>query len=648
MCEITIPCTVLTGLRIRLRPFDASTDAQHIFDICSSEETVRFYGMKPMEDVSEAESLLSSYAKGIFARTSAHWAIVDVNTEEVIGDAGLMSIDGRNRRASSYCILASQHWGKGLSREAMKILFDHAFSSSALNRIQAYIDVRNERTIRSVRGIGFIQEGVLRDYEFDRDEFIDDAVFALTRLDWCRNRHVVFGTKKRAARQCLSWQFYTIDGIHYVWIYNNNTQRYYLLSDDSADLWLNDNEPEHLLADAGDGFAAYDAETNGFISRLNDNGIVYEVHWDITNVCNSHCKHCYNHGAQNGKRGCRGGEMSTTECREALKAMREQGVFRIVFSGGEPLVRTDALELLRFARNLGFQVVLYTNGILVDEQCAKELATLCLASVEVSAYGACAATHENVTEVKGSFDKSMNALRLLSKQGIHTVMKCVALHSNFAELGAMQNLGSQIAEHTLVNYVFYPGMDGGNEQQSQMLRMPEIIALAMNPKSELYHEKSSHQLCRYEQGRECVCTQALKSLYMNAHGDIFPCIAVPQVVENWQKAFAGAKHSDSDLNALCHWKTLRFADIPKCGKRDYCAYCYSACPGDGFLINGSEYVPPTNHCRLAIGRYVASKWLASKRPADEWRQIAADEDALVEYLNSLGICRSDYEIRGIV
>ena len=414
MTELTIPCCEIAGGRIRLRPFSPSSDAQRLFEICSSDETVRFYGMEPMKSVAEAEQLLACYAKGMAAGTSVHWAIVDAQSGNLIGDAGIMSIDGRNRRASSYCILDSAYWGRGLSSDAMKLLFDHAFSVSALNRIHAFIDVRNVRTIKSVEGIGFVKEGVLRGYEIDRGEYIDDAVYALTRLDWVCRRGTVFGAAMRKSRAQYSWQCYDFGGDKVVWVYDGKTRKYHLLRNDEAKNWLLSESPDAL----SNGFQIGDPQAISFLSELRKREITYEIHWDVTNGCNSKCAHCYNLGAQNGRRGYAGAALSDEERSELLKALREQGVFRLVVSGGEPLLHPRIFDLLHEARSLGFQVVLYTNGLLVNEEAANRLAGLGLVSVEVSIYGASAATHELVTRVPGSFGRSTKSVLIMDSGNV--------------------------------------------------------------------------------------------------------------------------------------------------------------------------------------------------------------------------------------
>lgn len=645
MTELSIPCCEIIGGRVRLRPFCPSSDAQRLFEICSSDETVRFYGMEPMQSVSEAEQLLACYAKGMAAGTSVHWAIVDAQSGVLIGDAGIMSIDGRNRRACSYCILDSAYWGRGLSSDAMKHLFDYAFSVSPLNRIQAFIDVRNVRTAKSIEGIGFVKEGVLRGYEIDRGEYVDDAVYALTRLDWTWRRGVVFGETMRKFRNRYSWQCYDFGKDKIVWVFDGETRRYHLLRNDVARDWLLSATPRILQ----NGFSRNDPQTVSFLSELRNREITYEVHWDITNECNSRCTHCYNWGAQNGRRGDIGGTLTDVERSELLKALREQGIFRLVVSGGEPLLHPRIFDLLSEARLLGFQVVLYTNGLLVDEKTANRLVGLGLVSVEVSIYGASAATHESVTRVPGSFERSTNALRLLTDRGVHTVMKCVALHANCSEIDDMLALGDKISENTLVNYVFYPGIDGNAVAAGQMLRMGDLVGLALNKRSRLYFDRPSCQLCRYEPERENVCTDYIWSLYVNPAGLVFPCIAIPEPLGNWREVFAhGRGFAPSFADRLAKWRKLSFSKIPECGSREYCKYCYSACPGDALILHGEATVPPANHCRLAVARYVASRWCAAGRVADEWTSISADGEAVKAQVATLGIRMSEYVVGDIV
>lgn len=641
MSEHSISCAVLTTGRLKLRPFDTARDASRIFEICKSEDVVRFYGMEPMREILEAERLLSCYERGMKAGTSVHWGIVDAATNSLIGDAGLMSIDNRNRRASSYCVLDSAFWGRGLSHDAMKAIFDYAFDKSSLNRVQAYIDVRNSRTIRSVEGIGFVREGVLRGYEIDRGESIDDAVYAITRLDWSRRRNRGFWGNMRLAREKYSWQRYDLDGEEVIWIYDTESRLYHILRENDAEAWLWDED----FALSDEGFPISDRRASNFLSELRKREIPYEIHWDVTNDCNSKCIHCYNIGARSGGRELMGAASKDEECLEMLQTLREVGVFRLVVSGGEPLTRPNIYGLLRNARAYGFQVVIYTNGILVGENEADMLASLRPASVEISVYGSGAKTHDAITRVPGAFEKSTRALRMLKARGVHTVMKCVALHSNYHELKDMAILGAKVADGAIVNYVYYPSLDQSDEPAGQMLRMSDLVELALDPDLRLYFDKPSRQLCRYAPKRLHVCTDCIRSLYINSTGNVYPCIAIPESLGNWRGIFSRRK-GGSACERLMYWRNFEFAATNKCGKREYCHYCYSACPGDALLIQGDEHAQPTNHCRIAIARYTAARWVADGRTREDWIVLAADPRAVSDYFHEIGVQEHEYKVGG--
>ena len=249
----------------------------------------------------------------------------------------------------------------------------------------------------------------------------------------------------------------------------------------------------------------------------------------------------------------------------------------------------------------------------------------------------------------GSFERSTNALRLLTGRGIHTVMKCVALHANYSEIDDMLALGDEIADNTLVSYVFYPGIDGNALAAEQMLRMGDLVGLALNKRSRLYFDRPSCQLCRYEPKRENVCTDCIWSLYVNPAGLVFPCIAIPESLGNWREVFArGRGLSPSFAERLVKWRKFPFSKILECGKREYCKYCYSACPGDALLLHGNAAVPAANHCRLAVARHVAAKWCEAGHVADEWASISADGEAVKAQVASLGIPTREYVVGGIV
>src|SRR5512140_1777136 len=80
---------------------------------------------------------------------------------------------------------------------------------------------------------------------------------------------------------------------------------------------------------------------------------------EVTRACNLRCRHCFVSA-----RRPQPDELSTEQILSLLDELKAQNVFSIVFSGGEPFVRSDFLDIVDYAIRLGFVVAVVTNGIL--------------------------------------------------------------------------------------------------------------------------------------------------------------------------------------------------------------------------------------------------------------------------------------------
>jgi radical SAM protein with 4Fe4S-binding SPASM domain len=89
-----------------------------------------------------------------------------------------------------------------------------------------------------------------------------------------------------------------------------------------------------------------------------------EVQIEITSLCNADCPFCINR-ASFASEGRLTGGLSTRTLLEVLNWLAKWGISRVRFSGGEPLLRKDLMQLARHAKDTGMQTILNTNGRLV-------------------------------------------------------------------------------------------------------------------------------------------------------------------------------------------------------------------------------------------------------------------------------------------
>jgi MoaA/NifB/PqqE/SkfB family radical SAM enzyme len=132
--------------------------------------------------------------------------------------------------------------------------------------------------------------------------------------------------------------------------------------------------------------------------RALSQGIPLSVHFDLTYRCNERCVHCYlDHDDH--------GEMTTAEVRGVLDQLASAGTLFLIFSGGELLLRKDFFELLAYARQLGFDVKIKTNGILINERAAARIREQGVRQVQISIYSHLPDVHDAITKVPGSLEK---------------------------------------------------------------------------------------------------------------------------------------------------------------------------------------------------------------------------------------------------
>lgn len=156
------------------------------------------------------------------------------------------------------------------------------------------------------------------------------------------------------------------------------------------------------------------------------------VQIELTEACNLKCRFCYN--SQNPRYNSRAIEM--------LERLANDGVMQVTLTGGEPLLHPDFFDILARATELFPNVMVLSNGTLMDKQAVARIHEYNVLSVSVSVHGD-KAMHEYLTGVPGSYDRSIGALREFLGRGEIPVASNFVLNSaNLKQLsGTIQQLG---------------------------------------------------------------------------------------------------------------------------------------------------------------------------------------------------------------
>ncbi|WP_454946405.1 12,18-didecarboxysiroheme deacetylase [Cryptobacterium curtum] len=158
------------------------------------------------------------------------------------------------------------------------------------------------------------------------------------------------------------------------------------------------------------------------------------VVWNCTRTCNLKCEHCYAlSDAQ------RYDQLSTDEAKAMIDDLAAFGAPVLLFSGGEPCVRPDLLELMQYAKAAGMRVVISTNGTLITPELAHDFAEVGLSYVGVSFDGN-PATHDKFRGVAGSFDAALRGLHNAQEAGIKVGLRFTINKHNWREINSIFDL----------------------------------------------------------------------------------------------------------------------------------------------------------------------------------------------------------------
>jgi cyclic pyranopterin phosphate synthase len=82
----------------------------------------------------------------------------------------------------------------------------------------------------------------------------------------------------------------------------------------------------------------------------------------LNQKCQLNCVYCYKEGIFTGRNNC----LNPEDFKTVIKSARNAGFDEIKFTGGEPLLYSYLLELVKYSKNLNYKEIrITTNGLIL-------------------------------------------------------------------------------------------------------------------------------------------------------------------------------------------------------------------------------------------------------------------------------------------
>ena len=328
-------------------------------------------------------------------------------------------------------------------------------------------------------------------------------------------------------------------------------------------------------------------------------GSPFLVVWDITKKCNLRCKHCYANAGSVDK-----GELNTEKAKKVIDILDQNSVPIISFSGGEPLIRDDFLELAHYASQKGIYVAVASNGTLINTEMAKKMKKAGIGFIQISLDGANAETHDSFRGIHGVYNKTIQGIKNCVNEGFFVNIATTATNHNLKEIPKIIDLCDELGVNWFMMYNFVPvgrgqfisDNDLSSEQREELLYMlwnkmknkennvnilstaPQFARVVLE--SEIQEKKKvipSHFYNPTLEGKlvdlaefigGCGCGRLYCAIRSN--GDIEPCVFFPLKVGNILKDDFSDLWRNSNI-----FDDLRNREIldKNCGNCEYKFYC---------------------------------------------------------------------------
>lgn len=167
---------ILESERLELRQIRPS-DIENVYKGLSHPDIIKYYGInfKTLEATKEQMTWFYDLEKN---KTGIWWAVCSKTDGAFLGAGGLNDMNLENKKSEIGFWLLPENWSKGYMLEAMPLIFNHAFNTIGLHRIEGFVETKNNNCKKALVKLKFNLEGTMKDCEVKDGAFISLDIYS--------------------------------------------------------------------------------------------------------------------------------------------------------------------------------------------------------------------------------------------------------------------------------------------------------------------------------------------------------------------------------------------------------------------------------------------------------------------------------------
>jgi len=156
------PFPILKTERLVLRKLELK-DAPLFFEYQSNKQNFIHVDMQIFTDISQTYKYIKEKNKGIQQNKWILWAIVDINTDRILGTISIWNFNLEKEKAEFGYGLFPGNTGKGIMTEAILQAIDYGFKDLGLKTLEAYTSINNVKSISLLKRTNFKYDSKIKE-----------------------------------------------------------------------------------------------------------------------------------------------------------------------------------------------------------------------------------------------------------------------------------------------------------------------------------------------------------------------------------------------------------------------------------------------------------------------------------------------------
>lgn len=345
--------------------------------------------------------------------------------------------------------------------------------------------------------------------------------------------------------------------------------------------------------------------------RLYPARYINKAHWSITGKCNFRCRHCFLSAPD-----ALHGELPHDVIMNIINQLGECGVMNVALTGGEPLIRSDFLEIVDALLERNIRIThIYSNGALVNERLLDELSDRGVYPEFNMSYDG-VGWHDWLRGIDGAEKMIDRAFELCRERGFPTGAEmCIHQFNKHTLRESIKHMASLGVKSVKTNPVSNSGewlKNGYGESMS----LPELFQYYLDYIPMYYEDNMPMQIMlsgffmadperpdvfhipvykpECDPETFCMCGHARMVMYISPEGRVLPCMSLSgrKIEEKFPmitKEGLSECITDSYYMKIINMRASEFLALhEECRECKYSSCCYGGCRADALAVDEND------------------------------------------------------------